>query len=377
LGWDWQFINEPSAETEQFGKQVKYYQPHDIDWTKPVSGGPLSHGFDYYFGDGTINFPPYAWMENDRFLEIPTETMLESNIGFKTKEGNWEFRPGPKVKDWNPYDVLPTLTKKAVEWIKNRNANEPFFLYLPLPSPHAPIIPNDEFDNKSKAGAYGDFVFQTDWVAGQVLQALKEKGLDKNTIIIFSADNGTEQYAWKRAEKFGHFSMGNDRGLKQDVYEGGHHVPFIVKWPGQTKAGSISNEVISQIDVMATLANITGAVLPEKAAPDSYDITPVLVGKKYDSPIREATVHNTYKEIWGLRKGDWLFINNNTGSQRKMPESFIKLKGYTEFSTKGILFNMKEDPEQRVNLYENYPEKIKEMELMLQSYRASEKTVNR
>ncbi len=377
LGWDWQFKNEPSGETEQFGKTVKFYQPQDIDWSKPIKGGPISRGFDYYFGDDVINFPPYAWFENDRLLEIPTETMLESNVGFQTKEGKWEFRPGPKVKDWNPYEVLPTLTKKAVEWIKSRNENEPFFLYFPLPSPHAPIIPNDEFDNKSKAGAYGDFVFQTDWVAGQVLQALKEKGLDENTIIIFSADNGTEAYAWQRAEKFGHFSMGSDRGLKQDVWEGGHHIPFIFKWPGHTKAGSVSKEVISQVDLMATLASIAGADLPENAAPDSYDITPVLKGMKYKSPLREATVHNTYEKIWGLRKGEWLYINNSTGSQREMPESFKKLRGYSDFNTDDLLFDMEKDPEQRVNLFEKYPEKVKEMNQMLQQYRESERTVKR
>jgi arylsulfatase A len=375
LGWDWEFKNEPSGETEQLGKNVKYYQPEDIDWCKPVKGGPLARGFDYYFGDGTINFPPYTWIENDSILEIPTESMLESTIGFETKEGRWEFRAGPKVKDWNPYKVLPTLTTKTVEWIKNRKENEPFFLYLALPSPHAPIIPNDEFDNSSKAGAYGDFVVQTDWVAGQVLQALKEKGLDKNTIVIFSADNGTEHYAWKRAEIYGHFSMGNDRGLKQDVYEGGHHVPFIVKWPGKTKAGSVSDEVISQVDLMATLAGIAGIKLPENAAVDSYDITPILKGKQHRKPFREATVHNTWADKWAIRKGDWLFINSSTGSTRKMPDSFVKLRGYVDFNTPGLLFNMKEDSEQRVNLYDKYPEKVKELEQLLKEYTTSNRTV--
>ncbi len=377
LGWDWEFKNKPSGEVEQNGKIPKYYKPEDIDWSKPIKGGPLSRGFDYYFGDETINFPPYAWIENDRVLEAPTESMLPNNIGFKVKEGSWEFRPGPRVKDWNPYEVLPTLTKKTVEWIKNRNENEPFFLYLALPSPHAPIIPNDEFDKKSKAGAYGDFVFQTDWVAGQVLKALKEKGLDENTIVIFSSDNGTEHYAWERAMKFGHFSMGNDRGLKRDVFEGGHHVPFIAKWPGKIKAGSVSSEVISQIDLMATFANIVGAELPEKAAPDSYDITPVLKGKKYKKPLREATVHNTNNLVWGIRKGDWLYINSPTGKEKEMPESFKKLRGYTDFNTEGLLFDMKNDPEQRVNLYEKYPERVKEMSQKLQEYRESERTVNR
>ncbi len=371
LGWDWQFLSKPSGETEQFGKKVNYYLPHEVDWSKAIKGGPVSQGFDYYFGDGTINFPPYAWIENETLLEMPTETMLEQQIPYKVKEGRWEFRPGPMVKGWNPNEVLPTITKKAVEWIKSRDEKNPFFLYFPLTSPHAPIIPNDEFDGKSNAGPYGDFVFQTDWVAGQVIQALKEKGLYENTIIIFTADNGTEQYAWQRAINYGHFSMGNDRGLKQDVYEGGHHVPFIVRWPGYTKPGSVSTEVISQVDIMKTLAAITGAQLSEKAAPDGYDFTPVLTGRSYNKPLREATIHNTYEDRWGIRQGDWLFINNATGSTRPMPEAFKKLRGYTDFTTQGLLFNMKDDPEQRVNLYEKYPEKVAELSRLIDVYKDS------
>jgi len=366
LGWNWQFVNEPTAEVKQWGQKVKYYLPGDVDWSKAISGGPLDRGFDYYFGDGTINFPPYAWVENDRIIQIPTETMDINNIGFDTKEGNWEFRPGPKVKDWNPYDVLPTLTKKTLEWINERKPNEPFFLYFAPPSPHAPIIPNDEFDGISQAGGYGDFMVQSDWVAGQVLMALKERGLEDNTIVIFTADNGPEAYAWERAEKYGHFSMGNFRGLKRDVWEGGHHVPFIIKWPGQIEAGSVSDELISQVDIMATLASITGADLPANAAPDSYNILPVLKGEKYKSPLRETTIHNTFESVWGIRKGDWLYINSSSGGHREMPESFKLLRGYSDFHTEGLLFNMKDDPEQRVNLYEKYPDKVRELDILLE-----------
>jgi arylsulfatase A-like enzyme len=369
LGWDWEFMNKPGAEVKQWGQMRKYYLPEDLDWNKPVGGGPLDRGFDYYFGDGTINFPPYAWMENDRLLQTPSETMDINNIPYSTKEGSWEFRPGPKAKDWNPYDVLPTLATKTVEWIGRRSENEPFFLYFALPSPHAPIIPNDEFDGTSRAGAYGDFMVQTDWVAGQVLKALKENGLEDNTIVIFSSDNGTEAYAWERAEKFGHFSMGNYRGLKRDVWEGGHHVPFIFKWPGHIKEGTTSDEVLSQIDIMATLASITGIELPENAAPDSYDFLPVLLGKTYQSPLREVIIHNTNENIWGIRKGDWLFINNHTGGSRELPESFKLLTGYTDFDTPGLLFNMKDDSEQRLNLYDKYPEKVTELEQLLQENR--------
>ena len=361
LGWDWEFKNEPSGEVMQWGKMRQVYLPEDIDWSKPVAGGPLDRGFDYYFGDGTINFPPYAWVENDRIIEAPTQEMDINNIGYDTKEGRWEFRPGPKVKGWNPYEVLPTLTHKTVDWINKQDENKPFFLYFALPSPHAPIITNDEFDGKSQAGGYGDFMVQTDWVAGQVLNALKENGLEDNTIVIFSADNGTEGYAWERAIKYGHFSMGDFRGLKRDVWEGGHHVPFIVKWPGQIKAGSVSDEVISQVDIMKTLVEITRAEIPKNAAVDSYNFLPVWKGEKYESPLREATIHNTYKGKWGIRKGDWLYINNATGGHRELPEDFKELTGYADFDTPGILFNMKEDPEQRVNLYEKHPEKVKEL----------------
>ncbi len=371
LGWDWEFRNKPSGEVEQWGALRKVYLPEDIDWSKPVAGGPLDRGFDYYFGDGTINFPPYAWVENDRFPEEPTEEMDIHKVGYETKEGAWEFRPGPKVAGWNPYDVLPALTEKATEWIHKQDHSQPFFLYFALPSPHAPIIPNEAFDGKSEAGAYGDFVFQSDWVVGQVLTALMDKGLEDNTIVVFSSDNGPEAYAWKRAESFEHFSMGDFRGLKRDVWEGGHHVPFIFKWPGEIKAGSVSEEVISQVDLMATLSSIAGIELSDHAAPDSYNLLPILKGERHRSPYREATVHNTYPDTWGIRKGDWLYINGPSGGHREPPESFKRLKGYTDFHTEGILFNLKEDPGQRVNLYETHPEKVQEMDRLLQEYRES------
>ena len=149
LGWNWDAVKKPGAKPIKTGKSSSF-GPDAFDWTKSVPGGPLDRGFDYYFGDGTINFPPYCWMENDKVLKAPTE-MLDLK-GMKTKEGSWEFRPGPMVKDWNPYEVLPTLCKKSVEYIKSQSADKPFFLYFALPSPHAPIIPNDEFDGKTKAG---------------------------------------------------------------------------------------------------------------------------------------------------------------------------------------------------------------------------------
>nr|MBI1229986.1 sulfatase-like hydrolase/transferase [Cytophagales bacterium] len=370
LGWNWEFKNPPSGTVTQWGREVQVYFPEDIDWTKPVSGGPLDRGFDYYFGDGTINFPPYAWMENDRVIEAPTEVMDINNIGFETKEGNWEFRPGPKVKGWNPYEVLPTLTKKATEWIGQQTGEKPFFLYFPLPSPHAPIIPNNEFDGKSQAGAYGDFVYQTDWVVGQVLTAIKEHDFEENTIILFSSDNGPETYAFERGEKLGHFSMGPLRGLKRDVWEGGHRVPFIVKWPGHIQPGDVSDKLVSQIDIMATLGALLGIKIPEGVAPDSYHFLPSLSNNLENEPQREFLIHNTFEDRWALRQGDWLYINDSTGQHSAMPESFFKLKGYSAFDTRGLLFNLKEDPEQQVNRFESYPELVAKMEELIVTSKA-------
>ena len=308
-------------------------------------------------------------MENETFLELPTSMMDIQNIPQETKEGRWEFRPGPMVVGWDPYEVLPTLTKRAVEWVHAQEANQPFFLYFPLPSPHAPIIPNDEFLGTSEAGGYGDFMVQTDWVAGQVLQALEDKGLTENTLVIFTSDNGPEGYAWERAERYGHFSMGNLRGLKRDVWEGGHNVPFLIKWPGRVPAHSVSDENISQVDIMATIAALTGAELPAKAAPDSYNFLPVAEGASLLVPLREATVHNTYESIWGLRQGPWLYINGPTGGHRKMPDSFMALRGYEEFTSEVLLFNLEKDPGQRENLSTKLPDRVAAMQALLQLYR--------
>ncbi|PKQ62513.1 arylsulfatase [Labilibaculum filiforme] len=378
LGWNWNFINEePSGEREYWGKTHKMYELKDLDWSKPLTGGPLDQGFDYYFGDGTINFPPYAFIENDKFVEAPNAIFEFNQFEREVKEADWDSRPGPKVKNWDPYKVLPTLTQKTKEWIGKQKGDRPFFLYLALPAPHAPIIPNDEFDGKSKAGAYGDFMVQTDWVAGEILKALKENGFEENTLVIFSSDNGPERFAFERAEKYGHFSMGEFRGLKRDVWEGGHHIPFVVKWPGNIQAGSISKEVISQVDIMATIAAITKIKIPKNAAPDSYDLSAVLKGKTYSSPIREATVQNTYKGMYGLRQGKWLYINKPTGEISKMPASFKKLRNYSDFKTKGLLFDLENDAEQRVNLYTENQGKVMVLDSLLQKYRQQGYSVKR
>jgi arylsulfatase A-like enzyme len=345
--------------------------PEDFDWTKPIPDGPCAQGFDYYFGDGTINFPPYCWVENDRVVEAP-KVMMDTKMFKPIPEGNWEFRPGPMVAGWDPYAVLPTLTDKAVAWLEKQSAEKPFFLYFPLPSPHAPIIPGDEYRGKSKAGPFGDYVVQSDAMAGRILQTLEKKGFAENTIVVFTADNGPEKYAYDRLKNYGHWSTGPLRGLKRDVWEGGHRVPFVVRWPGKVAPGAVSDETISQVDLAATFASVIGYSLAPKEAIDSYNLMPMLRGGAYPKPLRKATVQNTKEDVFALRQGDWMFIDGKTGEVSKSPEWFATERGYGKDSTPGLLYNLKEDPAQHKNLYASHPEKVAEMKALLERYKGGE-----
>ena len=294
LGWNWD-IKKPGAKP--IARAIRPWAGC-FDWSKSIPNGPLAHGFDYYFG--TINFPPYCWIENDKVVDIP-DTMMDTSKWKKIKEGGWECRPGPMFSGWDPYENIPTTTQKAVEYVKKQAKDDnPFFLYFAFPSPHAPIIPNDEFDGKSGAGPYGDFVYETDDACGRILKALEQSRQADNTIVIFTADNGPEGYAYKRDETFDHWSAEPFRGLKRDIYEGGHHVPFIIKWPGVTKAGSTCDKLVSQIDFMSTLASSLGYKLPDNAAEDSHDLLPLLHGRK-KTP---RTVHHNTEQKPGDRVGD-------------------------------------------------------------------------
>ncbi|GHB52617.1 arylsulfatase [Persicitalea jodogahamensis] len=358
LGWDWAAIRKAGAESVTVNNK-KTWEPDAFDWTRPIPDGPTAHGFDYYYGDDVPNFPPYAWLENDRVVDAPTVMLTVTE---KTLEGNWEARPGPARKDWDFYDVMPANTKKAVEWIKEQKQNSPgrvrpFFLYFAFTSPHAPIVPTKEWQGKSGAGAYGDFMMQSDWSAGQVLEALKENGFAENTIVIFTSDNGPEHYAFDRVRNFEHYSMGPLRGVKRDVWDGGHRIPFVVKWPGLVKPGTVSDGLISQIDIMATLADFLKIKLPGEAAEDSFSQLQLLRGKA--SSARPSMVHNTYDK-YAIQKDNWVYIDAKDGEHSKMPDWFRTREKYPADNAFGVLlYNLNKDVSQRENLLSRYPAKAK------------------
>jgi arylsulfatase A len=361
LGWNWDAIRKPGTPK----KSIKHT---DFDWSMAVPDGPLDHGFDHYFGDTVINFPPYAWINDNKLVDPPDTTFTNNPI--HPKEGEWECRPGPARSDWDFYQNLPTLTRKAVEYVTSRKGSDkPFFLYVPFPSPHAPIIPTAAFDGKSKAGPFGDYVVQTDDACGQILNAIKEIGAEENTIVIFSADNGPEIYAYARDEKYGHWSAAPFRGLKRDIYEGGHHVPFVIKWPGLTKPGTVSDALISQVDFVATFAGLLKYDLPDHSAEDSHDFFPFLSGKSEKAP-RTTIVHNTNPEKYALRHNGWLLIDTKTGNARPVPKEWMTKHEVPADDEQPVeLYNLKDDITQRHNLAAEHPETVREMQLLLRKIR--------
>jgi arylsulfatase A len=375
LGWDWDAVKVPGAVQREVaagsGRKVKLWGPEAFDWSKPIPGGPLDRGFDHYFGCTVINFPPYAWIVDNK-IPVPPDTIQIKPAG-EPKEGDWECRPGPARSDWDIHKVLPKLTEKAVEHLRSRKDQaQPFFLYMAFPSPHAPIIPSDAFDGKSKAGPYGDWVVETDDACGRILTALKESGLEETTVVIFSSDNGPEFYAYPRDRKYDHWSAAPFRGLKRDIYEGGHHVPMVIRWPGLIKAGTVSDTLISQVDLMATFAALTNYDFPANAAADSFNFLPWLRDPASAAPPRSVMVHNTYKDSYALRQGDWLLIDAKTGYAREAPQPW-KDKHHQPPDDDSLpveLYNLKEDPGQRRNLATGNEARITEMRALLQKLRA-------
>ncbi len=363
LGWNWGAIKRPDVAAPEPNTG---YAPAAFDWSKPIPGGPLDRGFDYYFGDDVPNFPPYAWFEGDRVLEAPTELLT---INPATAEGSWEARPGPMRKGWDFYAVIPKLTQRTVLWIGEQRGKEgPFFLYVPFNSPHAPIVPSPEFRGQSKAGGYGDFMVQTDDKVGQILKALEDNGFADNTLVVFTADNGAERYAYDRIRNFGHRSSGPLRGVKRDLWEGGHRVPFIVRWPGHVKPGTVTDALLSQVDIMATLAAVVDATLPADSAHDSYNLLPVW--KEGASSPRRSIVHNTMADGYAVRHDRWLLVAARTGAVTKVPAWFDEANGYSENQHAGELYDLSQDLGQRRNLYAEYPEKVAELQSLLKQIRA-------
>ncbi len=332
-----------------------------VDFNQSIKNGPNSNGFDYFYGiTASLDIPPYFYIENERITATAIDTIA-------AMQGKMFWRKGPIGNDFKHIEVLPKLTEKAVSFITEQSkTDKPFFLYFPLPAPHTPILPTEEFQGKSGTNEYGDFVLMVDDVVGQIKKALMENGVAENTIIIFTSDNGCSPMAdFEELEAFRHDPSFHFRGHKADIYEGGHHVPFIVSWPKQIKEGTVCDEIICTTDLLATAAAIVGDTLPDNAGEDSFNILPALLGKHLEKPIREATIHHSVNGSFSIRQGKWKleFCPGSGGWSYPRPKEAKELGLYPI-----QLYDLEEDIAEENNVAKDNPQIVSELTVLMQEY---------
>lgn len=350
----------------------------DRNWSVPISDGPTEKGFDYYFGiPSSMNFGLCTYIENNRVLEIPS-------LWTRRKKRD---KPYFDYRIYLPYDSLPKsaddievapsfkdvkvlgdLTEKAVAYIDNHagkaREGKPFFLYFALTSPHLPHAVSSRFQGKSNCGDYGDFMVETDFRVGQILDALKANGLSKNTLVIFTSDNGPETNYHYQEEAFGHECSYHFKGGKRDIYEGGHRVPFLMRWPNIIEEGRKVNQPVCQTDLLATFADIIGEELPDDAGEDSYSLLPAMKSDQFNLPLRGAVIHHSSAGYFAIRKGKWK-LNMLRGSGGSLSPKLIEPeKGDPPFE----LYNIENDPRETTNLYSQHPDVVKQLKALISQY---------
>lgn len=328
----------------------------------PLPGGPVDRGFDTYFGiRASTDIPPYFYIRNDRAVNPPTDHIDASDSpGWSPIQGAF-WREGGIAPDLELKDVLPRFTEEAISVIQSHAQGErsgkPLFLYLAYPAPHTPWLPSAEFEGKSGAGMYGDFLMMVDAEISRVLATLEKEGMAENTLLVFSSDNGPVWYD-EDVHRFGHDASGGFRGMKGDAWEAGHRMPFIVRWPGQVKAGSESDQLVGFPDVMATLAELTGTELPRDSHPDSYSFLPVLLGSQPDDqPVRPFWLMESANGTMVIRSGEWKLIDQLGSGGFSKPGRIEPGPG----DPPGQLYDLSKDPGESNNLFDQKPEIVERL----------------
>ena len=348
LGWQW---HDSLGQHTTQGKQV--------DFSKPVTGGPIERGFDYYFGDDVPNWPPFVWIENDRATGIPTGTMKGDSAN--------GVSPGPAMAGWSFEAVLPGITEKCVDYIAKRSGSDkPFFLYFAMTSPHTPINPSERFQGKSGVSKYADFLMETDWSVGRLMAALDDQGLAENTLVIFTGDNGTSPKCdFEGLEQKNVHLREHWRGHKADIWEGGHRVPFVARWPGVIAPGSKCDDVISLVDFMATAAEITGVGLPDTAGEDSLSLVSAFRQERREESARQAIVCHSSNGYFAMRKGKWkVEFCGGSGGWSAPRENQARELGLPAIQ----LYDLEADPKEQNNLCDERPEIVEALRAILKKY---------
>lgn len=334
-------------------------------YDKPLPGGPADRGFDSYFGiRASTDIPPYFYIRGNRAVSAPTDHIeANSSEGWSPIQGEF-WREGGIAPNLALKDVLPRFTDEAISVIEQHSAadkQQPLMMYLAYPAPHTPWLPSKKFAGKSKAGMYGDFMMMVDHNIGQVLQSLKSANMAKDTLVIFTSDNGPVWYE-NDVEKYGHDSSGGLRGMKADAWECGHRMPFVVRWPGVVNPGTVAHQTVSFVDVMSTLSDVADVELPDNAAPDSYSFHDVLIGQNSGQPTRKDLVLKSGGGLMTIRSGDWKYINGLGSGGFSKPNKVKPSKG----GPTGQLYNLKLDPGELHNAFADHPDLAKQLKSRMQ-----------
>ena len=354
LGLKWGLEDE---QNPPLGNQDETWEK--IDFTQAISSGPNEIGFDYFFGiPASLDMHPHVYIKNHRVTMVPTE-ILPGSVGKKY------WRSGPVGDDFKHVEVLDKLTEKAVEFIQAQTADKPFLLYFPLTAPHNPIIPQQRFQNQSGLNEWGDFVMQVDWTVGEVMNALQQSGLAKNTLFIVTSDNGATPSAdFPFLVEHGHNPSHVYRGHKADLFEGGHRVPFIARWPKVIEVGSSCSDTICHTDLLATVADITDFTLPAAAGEDSVSMMP-LFEQTATNPIRDATVHHSIDGSFAIRRGNWklLLCSGSGGWSEPRAAKARKAKLPTI-----QLYDLASDIAESTNVASEHPDVVEQLISLLKRY---------
>lgn len=324
-------------------------------YDRPLPGGPVDRGFDEFFGiRASTDIPPYFYIRGDRAVEPPTERIAENHSpGWSPIQGAF-WRGGGITPNLKLEDVLPRFTDESIAAIEahaGKPAGQPLLLYVALPAPHTPWLPSEPFEGRSGAGMYGDFTMMVDHEIGRVLHALEKAGMADDALVIFTGDNGPVWYP-ADVERFGHDSAGGLRGMKGDAWEAGHRMPFVVRWPGKVRPGSVTRQVISFTDVLATFAALVGAELPHNAAEDSFNVLPVLLGDhSEDEPIRPPVVVPAMTGMLSICSGPWKLIDGLGSGGFSQPRRLEPEPG----DPTGQLYHLDDDPGETKNLWQQEP----------------------
>lgn len=362
LGMDW--VRKPGKDVSELNIETPE-QVHNVEYGQPTTNGPNSVGFDDYYGiSASLDMVPFTFIENDHVTKLPT---VDKQFPLMLGRPTGKTRLGPAAPEFEVADVLPELTRKAVEYIEQRTATakagRPFFLYVPFASPHTPIAPTADWQGRSGLNPYGDFVMQTDAAIGEVLNTLDEQGLTENTLVVLTSDNGCSPQAdFPALLAKGHNPSAVFRGHKADIYEGGHRVPFIVRWPGQVKPNSQSDQLVCLVDLMATVADILGVRLPETAGEDSVSLLPALRGAA-DQPLREALVHHSINGSFAIRQGQWklCLCPGSGGWSAPRPQ-----RDDTSNAPLVQLYDLSQDIGETRNVQDQHPEIVQRLTALLQ-----------